>query len=382
MRRIYDPAYRLKRRNFLTLSKYRFRKWIIYWKNAKDIAGGISRDVFFRNGLATQLDVKAVRLGENEHGPANLPRRWCLFAAYSPKSTVTDMMITQLRTYRDAGFSVVFITMSRTISEADKEKLKQVCTYVIHRKSFGRDFGAWAHAAHLLRNEIEAADVLLLANDSNLGPIFPLPPWIEACLEREGIFGMTESLGGGSHLQSYFLVGNGSEAVRAMLDFLLTMRLSHSKWLMIQRGEIGFTRAMQKRGLFVGALISYEDLENALLEQKDLQAELEVLFPGIFLRQDVFDFSKINPENLSLESQRIKWRNRYLLRFNLFFLPLNPSHQLNSVLLRHFKFPFIKAELITKNPGMVPSAPDWRYFITPESPVTEAMIEDHLATLI
>jgi hypothetical protein len=292
------------------------------------------------------------------------------------------MVMTQLRAYSEAGFSVVFITMSRTISESDLEKLKNVCTHVLHRRSFGRDFGAWAHAARLLRKDMADAQSLLLTNDSNLGPITPLQPWIDQCMERQGVFGMTESLGGGSHLQSYFLLGHGERAVAAILQFLDALRPSHSKWLMIQRGEIGFTKAMQEKRLFVGAIITHEDIESAIINDPTLQAELKALYPGIFQGSDntrnyYQDRKELSSEMISSELLRM----RYFVRLQLFYHPLNPSHQLNSVLLKHFKFPFVKTELVVKNPGMVPSAPDWRYFLTPESPATEAMIDDHLATL-
>jgi hypothetical protein len=135
---------------------------------------------------------------------------------------------------------------------------------------------------------------------------------------------------------------------------------------MVQRGEMSFSRAMQQRGHYTAAILDHETIENALLDNPELLVELEILHPRL-------------TEGLDNISQS---RRRYLLRSRLFRLPLNPNHQLNSVLLGHFRFPFIKADLVMKNPGMVPSAPDWRYFITGESLVTEEMIDDHLATLI
>ncbi|MGL4288910.1 MAG: hypothetical protein ACRCVA_21345, partial [Phreatobacter sp.] len=59
--------------------------------------------------------------------------------------------------------------------------------------------------------------------------------------------------------------------------------------------------------------------------------------------------------------------------------PLNPSHQLASVLIKTFKFPFIKTELVIRNPARMPFAPDWRYCIDSESPCTVEMIERHIA---
>lgn len=355
LRRIAEIRYRPRRRTTWHLLRWRLRRLGIYWTNLVDVVGGLARDLKPPPDQGT-----LVRLSP----PAS--RRWCLYAAYSPTSCVSDMVLAQLRAYRAAGFAVVFVSMSKFVSDADRDRLAGVCCGLIHRRSFGRDFGAWAHATRLLGDDLADAESLLLTNDSMLGPIFPLAPFIDVCTAREGLFGLTESLGGGSHLQSYFLLANGARTVADAVAFLAHVRLTHSKWLMVQRGEVAFARVLRNNGHFTGAVLDHETIENALLDHPELLAELSVLEPGLL--------SGLDPTP--------SLRNRYLLRSRLFMLPLNPCHQLNSVLLRHFKFPFIKVELVTKNPGMVPSVPDWRYFIDPDSPVTEAMIDDHLATLV
>ena len=330
------------------------RRLQIYWRNLQDIVIGRIQDL---GGVSQQGTIEQLSPPQG--------RLWCLYAAYSRSSVVSDMVLAQLAAYKSSGFSIVFVSMSENVAEEDRDKLANYCTHLIHRKSIGRDFGAWAHTANLLGDTLEDAEAVLFTNDSNLGPFYPLESWIKACRVREGFFGLTESIGGGSHLQSYFLLANGHAVVKDALRFLRTLKLTHSKWLMVQRGEIGFTQTMQRNGHYTGAILDHETLENALLENQELLAELFVMHPE--LREG------LDPH----------WstRNRYLLRSRLFLIPLNPNHKLNSVLLNHFHFPFVKVDLVTKNQGLVPSAPDWRYFLTSDSPVTEAMIDDHLAAL-
>lgn len=390
IRRSSQPTYRPIRRYPWTLFAFRYRRVGIFWDNVRDLVVGLARDIVRGGELRAQPGARLVELADRPAGAAGVDaagafgsseRRWCLFAAYSPRSVVTDMVIAQLRAYQQAGFAIAFVSMSKAISREDMTRLQEVCTHVLHRRSFGRDFGAWVHAARLLGQQLRSSDRLLLANDSNLGPIQPLQPWLDAALARDGVVGFTESLGGGSHLQSYFLLANGVPAVNAVLDFLASMKLSHSKWLMIQRGEIAFSETLRRRGHFVGALLDHETLEDAAISDREYQAELEVMFPDLFHGLQLPDVRKLAPDERDAELARAKAYQRYLLRSRLFLLPVNPTHQLNSLLLKHFKFPFIKAELVVKNPGMVPSAPDWRYFVNEQSPVTERMIEDHLATL-
>ena len=166
-----------------------------------------------------------------------------------------------------------------------------------------------------------------------------------------------------------------------MLAFLQALRLSFSKWTMIERGEIRFTKVMQRRGHYTAALIGYEAVERALLENREYQAELEAVAPHLF-------HAFKSPNNMAFyaslpeeEKHNAGVYNKYLLRSRLYLYPFNPTHHFNTVLLRHFEFPFIKAELIMKNPGMLPSVPDWPEFVNDESPVSVQMIEEHLATL-
>lgn len=374
MRIIGQFPYRLTRRNRWKLFRYRYRSLFRNVENIIDIAGGVINDIFLRRNAETQQDVHAEPIHIKDERNSAKRKQWCLYAAYSPKSVVTEMVLAQLRSYYEAGFSVVFVSMSASISELDRQRLSQVCSHLIHRRSFGRDFGAWAHAVRLLSDEMEAAEALLLTNDSNVGPVRALGPWINRCMEQEGVFGLTESIGGGSHLQSYFIVCNGRDVVNTMFSFLKNIRLSHSKWLMIQRGEIALTRFMRARGHFIGALVDYGSLEDIFINNPELWTELKVVFPWLFVGMKDINITEKN--KLDVEY------NRYLLRSRLFLAPLNPSHHFNAVLVKHFGFPFIKTELILKNPAMLPSAADWRHFVSDESPVAVETIEDHLSTLM
>lgn len=364
MRPLSRISYRPSRISWTTLLKRRFPKPIEHLDILSDILKGKLKDIHAKNEL----------ISIERSTDQTLASSICIFASYSARSVVSKMILAQLEAYKKAGFSVVFVSMSESISEADMLRLKSLCCVVIQRKSFGRDFGAWAHAIELLQGEMSNVECLLLTNDSNIGPIYPLDSWLKACREQNGFFGLTESMQGGSHLQSYFLVANGGHAVVSAMDFLTTeMKPSHSKWSMIRRGEFGITEYMLKKGHLVSAVLDYETMENAVLDHSIFWTELAVMFPHIF---DGLQDTPTSGEDRKAYAHEY---NRYLLRSRLFQLPLNPSHHLSSVLIRHFKFPFIKVELVTKNPAKAPSAPDWRYYLTDSSLVSESMVDEHLS---
>src|SRR5690606_27844703 len=72
-------------------------------------------------------------------------------------------------------------------------------------------------------------------------------------------------LQGGAHLQSWFLLARGARAVRELAGFLAQLRLSASKWRMVQRGEIALTPWLLQRGVRVAALYGYARAVEAAL---------------------------------------------------------------------------------------------------------------------
>ncbi|WP_170181741.1 rhamnan synthesis F family protein [Phreatobacter stygius] len=374
MRRVQDYSYRTRRRTPLARLRARYSRLFLHLDNVRDIVGGSCKDLLLKSSLM-RLAPPEVHHNHPLFPDGSRPRRLCLFASYSKTSVVSDMVLEQLRAYRQAGFSIVFVSMSAGVSKPDLERLSGFCATVIRRDNHGLDFGAWADALRLLAGETTGLDSLLLTNDSNIGPISPLGPWIEKCLASEGIFGLTESLQGGAHLQSYFLLGHGRRATEDLTAFLRKLRVSFSKWILIQRGEIGLTSAMRQRH-FVAAVIDHETLENAVLDDIEAQLELSVVCPDLFANFAIDQPPSAGIHDLQ-EARRI--RDRYGLRRRLFNFPLNPTHQLASVLVKTFKFPFIKTELIVKNPARMPFAPDWRYCIDDQSPCSVEMIERHIA---
>lgn len=375
MRQVQDYRYRLRRRTPFSLLKIRYSRLFIHLDNVRDIVSGACRDLLLKTSLTSLAPPEVHRIGAL-FPDATQPRRLCLYASYSRSSHVSDMVVEQLRAYRQAGFSIAFVSMSAELATDDLARLGGLCAVVIRRANHGLDFGAWAEALRLLGEEAGALDSLLLTNDSNIGPISPLQPWIEKCLQREGVFGLTESLQGGAHLQSYFVLGHGRRATLDMAAFLRDLRLSFSKWIIIQRGEIALTAAMRKQH-FVAAVIDHETLENALLDNAGARLELSVVYPQLF--QDV-TASRLPADEAQETPETRRLRDRYRLRRQLFSFPLNPSQQLASVLVKTFKFPFIKTELIIRNPARMPFAPDWRYCIDDRSPCSVEMIERHIAT--
>jgi lipopolysaccharide biosynthesis protein len=246
-----------------------------------------------------------------------------VYVHYSSSGQVSQMVIEQLACLHRAGFTVVFVSMSETILETDWQDVRQYCLLLIQRRNMGLDFGAWHDVIPLI--EQWPVEELLLMNDSMLGPIYPFPPIIATLRSGgDGLFGLTESRQGGVHLQSYLLLARGPAAVTDLMLFLTQMKISHSKWLIIQRGELRLTRWMRSRGHRVAAMFDYDRV---------------AALPGQI------------------------W-------------PLNPTHHLWRVLISQ-GFPFLKTELVRRNPGRI-DVSDWQSLIPDDAPCNLECLLSHL----
>lgn len=266
-----------------------------------------------------------------------------LYLHWSPDGRVSSMVRRQLALWRACGFDVVFISNSSPPA-ADWDAVGEHAALRIRRTNAGRDFGAWRDGAALAVERFGRPDELLLANDSVLGPFLPLEPIVRAWRNGgEGLFGLTDSLGGGAHLQSFAVLARGDAVVGQMLAHLAAFRDTRSKWRIVQEGEIGLTRRIHAAELRCAALFGYRRL--ATLVDDATRASLGPRF------REAEAFA------------------RY---------PLNPCHHLWRVLVERMGFPYLKTELIRHNPGRLPGVEDWPEVVPQEH---LGMIRAHLASL-
>jgi hypothetical protein len=266
-----------------------------------------------------------------------------LYLHWSPDGRVSAMVREQLALWRAQGFAVVFVTNSAP-PEADWDAVGADSALRLQRANVGRDFGAWRDAAALATERLGKPRELLLANDSVLGPFRPLEPLIAACRAGgEGIFGMTESWGGGPHLQSYALLARGGAPVALLVEHLAAFQDSRSKWRVVQQGEIGLAARARGAGIRMGALFGYARLI----------AEVD-------------------------EATRLSLGPRFTEAEALQRYPLNPCHHLWRVLVERMGFPWLKTELIRRNPGHLRGVENWEELV----PAREAgLIRAHLALM-
>lgn len=320
-----------------------------------EIAAALPRDLWRAlsgGGLQCRVEVGM--------DPAPRATSIALYAHFSRSDRVSEMVFRQLRAVRDAGFTVVFVSAADVIRGEDWQKLLEICAIVLQRQNFGLDFGGWRDAVPELRRAWPDASEVLLLNDSVLGPIQPLGPIVAAMREGgNGVFGLTESLQGGAHLQSFFLLARGKPVVADLLLFLRQLYVGHSKWLLVQRAELRLGRWMQARGHRVAALFGYDRVV-----REALRSETERRF--LTGQGRLADLDRLPTE--AAEALLHTW-------------PLNPTQHFWHVLAARMGFPYLKATLVRDNPGHLPGVDAWPELVPPEAPCGVDVLRDHLATL-
>ena len=225
----------------------------------------------------------------------------CLFAHYNPLEQIAQYVITYLEELKNNGFKIFFLSNSHVQEEYRRLLLEKVgdCQ-IFERENIGADFGAWQWA---FENNLLPADTdqLLLANDSLFGPIFPLSEVFQNMSTREDLdfWGLTDNYQGGWHLQSYFLLFNRRVFTSPVFKKVFIQNYnSLNKLELIKNCELQLTASLTAAGFKGVAYIPYESI-----------------VPG-------FE----------------KWDAR------------NSTHFFWDLLIKKFRFPFIKKELVLQNP--------------------------------
>jgi hypothetical protein len=329
---------------------------------AVEVAGEVTRHLAIDVFAALRPRPQAILRLQTGVPIAAGQRAVALYVHWSPDGRISAMVRQQVAAYAKAGFAVVFITAAPALSEPDWQAMRDIAALLVHRRNAGRDFGAWKDCIGQALTLVPDAEELLLTNDSILGPILPLEPlWPVLRAAGEGMVGLTESLGGGAHLQSFFLLFRGRSAISDAAAFLRRLRLSSSKWLIVQRGELGLTRHMLARGHRVMAVFGYQRIAAAIADDRAerlaLMAADARLAPLVAL-----------PEHLQAAAVINALKDR----------PLNLTHHLWAPLVRRFGFPFLKTDLISRNPHRLEGTESWAELVGPESPCPPGVIAEHL----
>jgi len=293
--------------------------------------------------------------GERPAGPKH-----AVYVHFDRWGMVHDFVYQALRELVDNGYSITFVSNSPKLDDQQIRPLLPLVREVVHRRNAGYDFAAYRDGILRLpdRGNIER---LILMNDSIYGPLFPLAETLQAA-EAMAVdaFGITDSWEHGYHLQSYFVMffPNALRS-KAFNKFWSRFPNVNDKGWLIRNGEVKMSSVLAREKLKLGAMCPYWDVSRKLLEQiEDMDlGKKTTLSPA-----EVMYFTHI--------------RNLIILG-----RPSNPSHYYWDALIRDWKCPFIKRELLQINPVGIPRPWQWQELLRENTAYDTNLISRHLQSL-
>ena len=175
-------------------------------------------------------------------------KRLFLFAFYDPQGVVGEAALRYLEALRPLGDVVLATDCDLLPGEADKLAPLALSCQVSRHGEY--DFGSYKRA--FLAADLTGYDVVYLVNDSVVGPLFPLEPYLRR-MEALGTdaFGLALNPSRhGRHLQSWFIglkpVVFRSEWFRA---FLASVTAAGSKEEVCARYENGLARELEAHSI-------------------------------------------------------------------------------------------------------------------------------------
>jgi len=281
--------------------------------------------------------------------PATLPTlspKVALFMHFDRNGQVCAPVLNYISGLAAHGYSVVFVTNSGKLSPQAQTRLREICAAIHIRRNRGYDFGAWREMIETFNLPTPQTRELIIANDSMYGPLRNLDHILSKLdYSQADIWGLTESWQQRYHLQSYFLTfGPAALASPAFRQFWSGVKPVPSKTFIVREYEVGFTRAMLRAGLRCAAIWKYEDLVGMVLGQDVLDK---------LIRAERSRLARADPIVVTRKLQITRIREAAAHR-----VAMNPTADLWRQLLLT-GFPFIKRELLRKNPTAVEDLGDW-----------------------
>jgi lipopolysaccharide biosynthesis protein len=281
-----------------------------------------------------------------------------IFAHHSSNASVSEYVFFHLQCLRDLGNTIIFTSNSQELSEEYIGRLGAICDRVLIRRNVGFDLGAYKDAIQEVP-DLTLLDRLILTNDSVFGPTQPLQPLLERADPVEAdIWGMTDSLQSGYHLQSYFLViHKRALANPVFVEFWRSLVYTNSKPHIIYHGEIGLSRAMVQSGFRLKALFPYQSMASEVLQKISDKIACEPRWMDDLPHRD------------------------FLVRVHndlVYGVPMNPTHSFWDHLLLTHGFPYLKRQLLVTNPSKIPLTTCWPRVLQEISGYDVEIISRHL----
>lgn len=206
-------------------------------------------------------------------GVQDFGNKICVFASYPNNNVISNSLKRYLQHLNQLGYSILFISNNNIINK-EIEWLQTQCATIIIRENFGFDFGCYKTGMLKYQKQIQAADELLIANDSVI-MIKDLNPMFDEMKNKQlDFWGVSESYNDGMytnhHICSYF-ISISKKIIKSNIfwSFWKNYKLTNSRIITIYRGEILLSQTLLKAGFKLSSYMNSDNINRFILECRD-----------------------------------------------------------------------------------------------------------------
>lgn len=191
-----------------------------------------------------------------------------VLAEWSAGSGVRDDALRAARAYAEAGFGVLVVAARDPWVRLRKVDVPEGVA-VVRRANTAYDFGSWAHALRTWP-QIAEKDLVILTNDSLIGPLGPLDELLRRVHASDAdVWAATANHRPVEHLQSYLLAFRGGIlAQEPLTQFFGAVQHVDSKRAVVETYEMVLARTVDQSGL--SRAVGWRQIDCEVPESTDL----------------------------------------------------------------------------------------------------------------
>ena len=171
-----------------------------------------------------------------------------IFSHFDAQNEIKEDVLYYLKSLAKIS-DIVFVSTAEDLSTQAIQSIEPYCRDIIVKKNIGYDFGAWKTGLNHLGTALDTYESLILCNDSVYGPLFDLSDIVNS-MKSYDFWSMTDNYEIEYHLQSYFMVYTKTAFKHPVFQaFWGNFKIYEDKQTLIEHNEIGFSQAMMNTGL-------------------------------------------------------------------------------------------------------------------------------------
>ena len=210
----------------------------------------------YTESTSTSKSVSDIDLEELKylHGSQDSNNKYaCIFVHYDKDARITSDCIYHLKKLGDYC-DIYFVSSSESLAKKPEQikKINSICKTILIRKNSGYDFGCWSHVIRKHYSELSQYEGILLANDSNWGPLKDFSDTfnkISKYSSEVDFIGLTSSTSPTWHVQSFFVFYSKNIFSSSYFkQHWFNINVLESKYDIIMNYEVGWCSRLRRLG--------------------------------------------------------------------------------------------------------------------------------------